>query len=170
MPSYVPQVETFPYTFPFTFGQSDGMAFIGDYEPVLPIEYRYTLPSVFFSEEPSTWLGFIEILQGLEELLMPIWPSEAIYGDIHNFQYVFGGTTLDQLFDKDISWWFNQPTTLMPEHYQRDLHGLYDVGMSGGSWVTMQISTPTFLPNGTGAASPTSTVSVNSGQTSTEPV
>jgi len=170
MPSYVPQVETFPYSFPLTFGKADGMSFVGDYEPVLPIEYRYTLTSVFFSEEPSTWLGFIEILQGLEELLMPIWPSEDIYGEIHNFQYVFGGTTLDQLFDKDISWWFNQPTTLMPEHYQRDLHGLYDVGMSGGSWIAMQLSTPTFLPDGTGASSPTSTVSVNSGQTGTESV
>jgi len=36
--------------------------------------------------------------------------------------------------------------------------------------IFMQISTPTFLPNGTGAASPTSTVAVDSGQTSTEAV
>jgi hypothetical protein len=34
----------------------------------------------------------------------------------------------------------------------------------------MQISTPTFLPDGTGATSPTSTAPVGTGQTSTEAV
>jgi len=115
--------KPFPYTFPFTFGAVDKAAQAAAHEPVLPIEYRYTLPDFFFVQEPSTWLGFIEVLQGMEELLMPIWPSEAIHAAPHLYPYIFGGTDLDQLFDKDISWWQNQPTTLMPEYTSEELYG-----------------------------------------------
>ena len=123
MPTITPILETFPYTFPITFGKADGLVGIGDYEPVLPIEYRYTIPSIFFEQEPKHWLGFIEALQGMEELLMPIWPIAEIHSAAHLYPYFF-----------------------------------------------MQISTPTYLPDGTGAASPTSTTAVDNGQTSTEVV
>jgi hypothetical protein len=123
MPTITPIIETFPYTFPITFGKADGLVGIGDYEPVLPIEYRYTIPSIFFEQEPKHWLGFIEALQGMEELLMPIWPIEETTSGAYLYPYF-----------------------------------------------SMQISTPTYLPNGTGAASPTSTVAVDNGQTSTEAV
>lgn len=123
MPSVVTAFADFPYTFPITFGAVDKYIQVGDYEPVLPIEYRYTLPAYFMQEEPSTWLGFIETLQGLDEYLMPIWPPEVTGGTAHTDPSIF-----------------------------------------------MQISTPTFLPDGTGAASPTSTQGIDSGQTSTEAV
>ena len=54
--------------------------------------------------------------------------------------------------------------------HPRDFYGFYSLGESGGTWTVMQLSTPTFLPDGTGAASPTSTSGVNSGQTSTEAI
>ena len=123
MPSVVTVPADFPYTFPITFGAVDKYIQVGDYEPVLPIEYRYTLPAYFMQEEPSAWLGFIETLQGLDEYLMPIWPPEVTGGTAHTDPSIF-----------------------------------------------MQISTPTFLPDGTGAASPTSTQGIDSGQTSTEAV
>ena len=123
MPSVVTAFADFPYTFPITFGAVDKYIQVGDYEPVLPIEYRYTLPAYFMQEEPSAWLGFIETLQGLDEYLMPIWPPEVTGGTAHTDPSIF-----------------------------------------------MQISTPTFLPDGTGAASPTSTQGIDSGQTSTEAV
>ena len=123
MPSVVTAAADFPYTFPITFGAVDKYIQVGDYEPVLPIEYRYTLPAYFMQEDPSAWLGFIETLQGLDEYLMPIWPPEVTGGTAHTDPSIF-----------------------------------------------MQISTPTFLPDGTGAASPTSTQGIDSGQTSTEAV
>ena len=123
MPSVVTAFADFPYTFPITFGAVDKYIQVGDYEPVLPIEYRYTLPAYFMQEDPSAWLGFIETLQGLDEYLMPIWPPEVTGGTAHTDPSIF-----------------------------------------------MQISTPTFLPDGTGAASPTSTQGIDSGQTSTEAV
>ena len=123
MPSVVTAFADFPYTFPITFGAVDKYIQVGDYEPVLPIEYRYTLPAYFMQEAPSAWLGFIEVLQGLDEYLMPIWPPEVTGGTAHTDPSLF-----------------------------------------------MQISTPTFLPDGTGAASPTSTQGIDSGQTSTEAV
>mgnify|MGYP005819919773 FL=1 len=123
MPSVVTAFADFPYTFPITFDAVDKYVQVGDYEPVLPIEYRHTLPFYFMQEEPSTWLGFIETLQGLDEYLMPIWPPEVTGGTAHTDPSIF-----------------------------------------------MQISTPTFLPDGTGAASPTSTQGIDSGQTSTEAV
>ena len=123
MPSVVTAFVDFPYTFPITFGAVDKYIQVGDYEPVLPIEYRYTLPAYFMQEDPSAWLGFIETLQGLDEYLMPIWPPEVTGGTAHTDPSIF-----------------------------------------------MQISTPTFLPDGTGAASPTSTQGIDSGQTSTEAV
>ena len=123
MPTITPIIETFPYTFPITFGKADGLVGIGDYEPVLPIEYRYTIPSIFFEQEPSHWLGFIDVLQQTEELRMPVWPIEETTSGAYLYPYF-----------------------------------------------SMQISTPTYLPDGTGAASPTSTVAVDSGQTSTEAV
>ena len=145
--------KKFPYTFPFTFGEIDIGVQAAAYEPVLPIEYRYTLPDVFFTQEPSTWLGFIEVLQGMEELLMPTWRSEEIHATPHLYPYVFGGTTLDQLFDKDISWWQNQPTTLMPEYTSEYLYG--DIHNYPDFF--MQLSTPIFPPDGVSGASPTST-------------
>ena len=51
MPTLTPLIETFPYTFPITVGKADGLVGIGDYEPVLPIESRYTIPSIFFEQE-----------------------------------------------------------------------------------------------------------------------
>ena len=123
MPSVVTAFADFPYTFPITFDTVDQYIQVGDYEPVLPIEYRYTLPAYFMQEEPSAWLGFIETLQGLDEYLMPIWPPEVTGGTAHTDPSLF-----------------------------------------------MQISTPTFLPDGAGAASPTSTQGIDSGQTSTEAV
>ena len=123
MPTMTPVIREFPYTFPLTFGGASGLVTIGDYEPVLPIEYRYTIPSIFFEEEPSRWLGFIEVLQGMEELRMPVWPIEETTSGAYLYPYF-----------------------------------------------SMQLSTPTFLPDGTGAASPTSTTAVDSGQTSTEVV
>ena len=123
MPSVVTAAADFPYTFPITFGAVDKYIQVGDYEPVLPIEYRYTLPAYFMQEAPSAWLGFIETLQGLDEYLMPIWPPEVTGGTAHTDPSLF-----------------------------------------------MQLSTPTFLPDGTGAASPTSTQGIDSGQTSTEAV
>ena len=123
MPSVVTVPADFPYTFPITFDTVDQYIQVGDYEPVLPIEYRYTLPAYFMQEDPSAWLGFIETLQGLDEYLMPIWPPEVTGGTAHTDPSIF-----------------------------------------------MQISTPTFLPDGTGAASPTSTQGIDSGQTSTEAV
>ena len=123
MPTIIPVIREFPYTFPLTFGGASGLVTIWDYEPVLPIEYRYTIPSVFFEEEPSHWLGFIEVLQGMEELRMPVWPIEETTSGAYLYPYF-----------------------------------------------SMQISTPTYLPDGTGAASPTSTVAVDNGQTSTEVV
>lgn len=157
--------KQFPYTFPFTFGEVDIGVQAAAYEPVLPIEYRYTLPDVFFMQEPSTWLGFIEVLQGMEELLMPIWPSEEIHATPHLYPYVFGGTTLDQLFDKDISWWQNQPTTLMPEYTSEYLYG--DIHNYPDFF--MQLSTPVFLPDGTAVSGPTGTKTriVGSGRTMT---
>ena len=166
MPTMTPLIETFPYTFPITFGKADGLVGIGDYEPVLPIEYRYTIPSIFFEQEPTHWLGFIEALQGMEELLMPIWPIAEIYSAAHLYPYIFGGTDLDQLFDKDLSWWENIPTKLMPQYPPEMITGTAHTDPS----FFMQLSTPTFLPDGTGAASPTSTVAVDNGQTSTEVV
>jgi hypothetical protein len=162
--------KPFPYTFPFTFGVVEIGVQAASHEPVLPIEYRYTLPDFFFVQEPSTWLGFVEVLQGMEELLMPIWPSEDIYGAIHNIPYVFGGTDLPQLFDEADLTWYSQPATLMPEYHPRDLYGLFEGGISGGNWVVMVLSTPTFLPDGTAASPPTSTTpspGTGSGQTST---
>jgi len=123
MPTITPLIREFPYDFPITFGGASGLVTIGDYEPVLPIEYRYTIPSIFYEQEPSHWLGFIEVLQGMEELRMPVWPIEETTSGAYLYPYF-----------------------------------------------SMQISTPTYLPNGTGAASPTSTVAVDNGQTSTEAV
>ena len=146
--------KPFPYPFPFTVGEVEIGVQAASYEPVLPIEYRYTLPDFFFVQEPSTWLGFIEVLQGMEELLMPIWPSEDIYGAIHNIPYIFGGTDLDQLFDEADMTWYSQPVTLMPEYYPRDLYGLFEGGISGGNWAVMQLSSPIFSPNGSGVGEP----------------
>jgi hypothetical protein len=84
---------------------------------------------------------------------MPIWPSEEIHATPHLYPYVFGGTTLDQLFDKDISWWQNQPTTLMPEYTSEYLYG--DIHNYPDFF--MQLSTPIFPPDGVSGASPTST-------------
>ena len=128
MPSSIAVPVPFPYTFPFTFGALSAYVDIGDYEPVLPIEYRYTMPSIF------------------------------------------GGTDLDQLFDEADLTWYSQPATLMPEYYPRDRYGFYAAGESGGNWVVMVLSTPTFLPDGTAVAPPTSTApapGTGSGQTST---
>ena len=166
MPSITPLIETFPYTFPIVFGKADGLVGIGDYEPVLPIEYRYTIPSIFFEQEPSHWPGFIDVLQQTEELRMPVWPIEETTSGAYLYPYIFGGTSLDQLFDKDLSWWQNVATKLMPEYPPEMITGTAHTDPS----IFMQLSTPTFLPDGTGAASPTSTVAVDSGQTSTEAV
>ena len=76
MPTMTPIIREFPYDFPITFGGASGLVGIGDYEPVLPIEYRYTIPSIFFEQEPSHWPGFIDVLQQTEELRMPVWPIE----------------------------------------------------------------------------------------------
>jgi len=159
---FIPQ--GFPYTFPFTFGEVDIGVQAAAHEPVLPIEYRYTLPDVFFIQEPSTWLGFIEVLQGLEELLMPIWPSEDIHATPHLYPYVFGGTTLDQLFDKDISWWQNQPTTLMPEYTSEYLYG----DIHNYPNLFMQLSTPVFDPDGKGVREPVSAPLLSEGAGSVE--
>ena len=166
MPSITPVIREFPYTFPLTFGGASGLVTIGDYEPVLPIEYRYTIPSVFFEEEPSHWLGFIEVLQGMEELRMPVWPIEETTSGAYLYPYIFGGTSLDQLFDKDLSWWQNVATKLMPEYPPEMITGTAHTDPT----IFMQISTPTFLPDGTGATSPTNTSPVGTGQTSTEAV
>ena len=123
MPTMTPIIREFPYDFPITFGGASGLVGIGEYEPVLPIEYRYTLPSVFFEQEPSHWMGYIEVLQCTEELRMPVWPIEETTSGAYLYPYF-----------------------------------------------SMQISPPTFLPDGTGATSPTSTAPVGTGQTSTEAV
>ena len=101
----------------------------------------------------------------MEELLMPIWQSEDIHATPHLYPYVFGGTTLDQLFDKDISWWQNQPTTLMPEYTSEYLYG--DIHNYPSFFI--QLSTPVFLPDGTAVSGPTGTKPriVGSGRTMT---
>jgi hypothetical protein len=56
-------------------------------------------------------------------------------------------------FGKDISWWQNQPTTLMPEYTSEYLYG--DIHNYPDFF--MQLSTPIFPPDGVSGASPTST-------------
>ena len=165
MPSVVTAAADFPYTFPITFGAVDKYIQVGDYEPVLPIEYRYTLPAYFMQEAPSAWLGFIEVLQGLDEYLMPIWPSEVTGGTAHTDPSVF--------MQEGPSTWLGFIETL--QGLDEYLMPIWPPEVTGGTAHTdpsifMQISTPTFLPDGTGAASPTSTQGIDSGQTSTEAV
>jgi hypothetical protein len=96
-------------------------------QPVYPIEYRHTLPYVFFEQEPET-------------------------------------------FQKFESAWQNQSTAIMPVWFDRDRFGNFAGGMP---FFNLVLSTPTFLPDGTAAATPTSTepsAETGSGRTSTEPV
>jgi hypothetical protein len=159
----------FPYTFPFTFGEADKAVQAAAYEPVLPIEYRYTLPDFFLVQEPTTWHGYQEAWQNQSTTIMPIWRVDVRGADADTYPYIFGGTSLDQLFDEADLTWYSQPATLMPEYYPRDLYGLYDSGMSGGNWAVMQLSTPIFLPDGTAVTEPThiKLSSVGTGRTQT---
>tara|TARA_R100001086_G_scaffold214074_1_gene130080 strand:- start:43 stop:591 length:549 start_codon:yes stop_codon:yes gene_type:complete len=149
----------FPYTFPFTFGKVDIGVQAAAHEPVLPIEYRYTLPAFFLVQEPSTWLGYIEVLQGMEELLMPIWPSEDIYGAIHNFPYYFGGTDLDADFFQLYSKWWSPSIWLMPEYPSEMLFGTAHTDPP----FFMQLSTPIFDPDGRGVKEPGQAPLLNEG-------
>ena len=81
MPSSIAVPVPFPYTFPFTFGALSAYVDIGDYEPVLPIEYRYTMPSIFggtdldqlFDEADLTWYS-------QPATLMPEYYPRDLYG------------------------------------------------------------------------------------------
>ena len=59
--------------------------------PVLPIEYLYQLPYLFFQDEPNNQVNpvYLEAWQNQPTTLMPVYPSEQIYGPIHNFPYFF---------------------------------------------------------------------------------
>ena len=148
----------FPYTFPFTFGAADKGIQAAAYEPVLPIEYRYTLPDFFLVQEPSTWHGYQESWQNQSTTIMPIWRVDVRGADADTYPYIFGGTIDPSTFDTDVSWWFNQSTTLMPIIDLQDLYGRWPGGITGSSWATMQLSTPIFPPNGSPSLMASSTV------------
>jgi len=59
--------------------------------PVLPIEYRYLLPSTFFQMEPTDQVNpaYLEAWQNLSTTLMPNYPSEQLHGAIHNHPAFF---------------------------------------------------------------------------------
>ena len=53
--------------------------------PVLPEEYVYWLPSVFFQGEPSNQVNpvYYEAWQNQATMLMPVYPSEELSGSPH---------------------------------------------------------------------------------------
>jgi hypothetical protein len=138
----------FPYTFPFTFGEADKAVQAAAYEPVLPIEYRYTLPDFFLVQEPSTWHGYQESWQNQSTTIMPIWRVDVRGADADTYPYIFGGTSLDQLFDEADLTWHSQSATLMPIIDLQDFHGRWPGGVTSGDWISIQLSTPIFPPNG----------------------
>ena len=129
--------------------------------PVLPIEYVYWLPYLFFQDEPNNQVNpvYFEAWQNQPTTLMPVYPSEDLYGPRHAFPSFF--------FEQEPSYfegfpeaWQNQPTTLMPIYPSEALYA------SPHLWpyLTMQIARPVFLPDGTGVTSPTKADPVNSGR------
>ena len=80
-------IKKFPYTFSFTFGEAEGAVQAAAYEPVLPIEYRYTLPDFFLAQEPSTWHGYQEAWQNQPTTIMPIWRVDVRGADADTYPY-----------------------------------------------------------------------------------
>lgn len=70
----------FPYTFPYTFEDADKAYQAAAHEPVLPVEFRYTLPFFFLVDEPSTWHGYYESWQNQSTTLMPEYYPRDLWG------------------------------------------------------------------------------------------
>lgn len=166
---------SFPYTFPITFGGAIAAFTVEESFPVWPIEYHHWMESVFFQMEPGDQINpvYFEAWQNLSTALMPNVSSEELFGEAHLYPYSFGGTIEPSNYISPPASWQNQSTWLMPEVYERELYGLYATGESGGSWAVMQLSTPTFLPDGTAVTPPTGTKpspGTGTGRTRTERV
>ena len=90
MPRRFFTLAQFPYTFPFTLGVVTGIVEVGDYEPVWPIEYVYTLPYYFGGTiDPPDYISPPESWQNLSTWLMPEYGSEVLHGEPHNMPYFF---------------------------------------------------------------------------------
>jgi len=115
-----------------------------------PDEYRYWAPFFSYEIELTVLSVFEAAWQNLSTFLMPNVRNEDLYGEAHNYPYVFGGTINpdDQVNPHYQEAWQNLATTLMPEVDPQDLYGRWPLGMSGGSYFIMQLSTPIFPPDG----------------------
>ena len=120
--------------------------------------------------EPSRWFssGWMTAIEPTNNQggVMPVYPTEYVY-TLPSF--FFQMEPSDQRNPVYYDAWQNLATTLMPEWGSESLWG--DVH----NWPSFfqQISTPTFLPDGIGVTSPTTTVpspGVGSGRAKTERV
>ena len=165
MPNLIAFPQSFPYTFPLVFGGVVAVV-IGDYEPDPSVAYQEAatiavMPFFFFQDEPNNQVNpvYHEAWQNQPATLMPVYPSEDLYGPRHAFPSFF--------FEQEPSYfegfpeaWQNQATTLMPIYSSEELEGARHLW----PYLTMQISRPVFLPDGTGVTSPTKADPVNSGR------
>lgn len=118
-------------------------------------KFPYTFPIVFDAIDGAVVICDYE----------PVLPIEYL----HLIPYYFGGTTHPPTYISPPESWQNPSTWLMPEYDSECLWG----NPHNQPYIFLQISTPTFLPDGTGATSPTSTSpspGIGSGRSKTEQV
>lgn len=149
----------------------EGAVGVYDLLPTYPILFYYWQESVFFQMEPSDQVNpvYAEAWSNLSTWLMPIWAVADRENASHLYPYIFGGTIEPSNYVSSPASWENLSTVLMPEYPSREKYG----AMYQWPSFFQVLSTPTFLPDGTGVTAPTSTKpspGVGTGRTSTKKV
>jgi len=97
--------------------------------------------------------------------MQPVWPIEYRYLLEYFFYQMEPSLQVNPSY---LEAWQNQAATLMPEYTSEEIYG----PVHSFPYEFVQLSTPTFLPDGTPVTPPTTTKSspgVGSGRTKTEP-
>jgi len=71
-----------------SFSTNSGVG-VWDENPVLAILYSYSLPYLFFEQDPEVFAKFAAAWQNQSTQLMPEYTSEQLYGAIHNYPDFF---------------------------------------------------------------------------------
>ena len=88
--------------------------------PVLPIEYVYWLPYLFFQDEPANQVNpaYQEVWQNQSTSLMPVYPSEELHGSPDLWPYFFQVIARPVFMPDGIG--VTSPTKATPVHPGRD--------------------------------------------------
>lgn len=102
--------------------------------------------------------GPILLESSAEEHAVVVVDDNPVFPVPHRYQHTsvfFQGEPNDQVNPVYYEAWQNPSTQLMPIYPVNHLKGLYESGMSGGSWEVLQLSTPVFDINGIAVSAPT---------------